>query len=158
MRIKVISLFLLLYAVFQACAPHQAADDDVAALLEFQRQERSAHLQKDVPLIVDMLYDTVCQIKGGMVTYFTKDEMANRFTQYFNMVEFNKWEDSNPPVVTLSDDHSLAHILVQRHVELRLKDSLSTVEKTDFAWTELWKKNNGRWRLYTITTTDRPGQ
>ncbi len=157
MRIKVTSLFLFLYVAFQACAPHKAADD-VAALLEFQQQECSAHLQKDVSLLVEMLHDTICQIKAGKVTYYTKDEMASRFTQYFGMVEFIKWEDSQPPVVTLSDDHSLAHILVQRHVELELKDSVSTVEKTDFAWTELWKKKNGLWRLYTITTTDRPGQ
>ena len=155
---KVTSQFLFLYMVFQACAPHNAADHDVAALLEFQQQERAAHLRKDVPLMVEMLHDTVCQIKGGKVTYFTKDEMANRFTRYFGMVEFIKWEDSQPPVVTVSDDHSLAHILAQRHVELKLKDSVSTVEKTDFAWTELWRKKNGRWRLYTITTTDRPGQ
>ncbi len=155
---KVTSALLFLYVVFQACAPHKTANHDVAALLEFQQQERTAHLRKDVHLMVEMLHDTVCQIKGGKVTYFTRDEMASRFTQYFGMVEFVKWEDTKPPVITVSDDHSLAHILVQRQVELKLRDSLSTIEKTDFAWTELWKKKNGRWRLYTITTTDRPGQ
>jgi hypothetical protein len=158
MSLKITSRFLFFIVVFHSCGSPEADNHDVAALLEFQDQERLAHLRKDVPLMVEMLHDTVCQIKGGKVTWFTKAEMASRFTQYFSMVDFIKWEDSSPPVVTMSDDHSLAHILVQRHVELTVKDSLSTVEKTDFAWTELWKKKNGRWRLYTIATTDRPGQ
>lgn len=150
-------LLLVLCMVIEACVPREGVDNDVAILMEFQVQERKAHLEKDVSQMVEMMHDTVCQIKGGTVTYFTKDQMARRFGQYFSMVEFIKWEDSNPPVLTLSQDHSLAHVLVQRHVELVVKDSVSTVEKTDFAWTELWKKKNDRWRLYTITTTDRPG-
>lgn len=152
-RFLVLSLCILM----EACTPRESVDDDVSILMEFQEQERTAHLQKDVSLLVEMLHDTVCQIKDGKVTYLTKDEMASRFRQYFGMVEFIRWENSNPPLVTLSDDHSLAHVLVQRHVELVLKDSVLTSEITDFAWTELWKKKNDKWRLYTITTTDKPG-
>ena len=135
----------------------QENQNDVAILMGFLQQEQTAHLTKNVPLFLEMLHDTVCQIKNGKVTYQTKTEMAERIARYFNMVEFIKWEDSHPPVLTLSGDRTLAHILIQKRVELTVKDSVSTLEKTDFAWTELWKKKDGRWKLYTVTSTDRPG-
>jgi len=139
-----------------ACTAEHA-DNDRASLLSLQEQEQVAHLSKDVPLIVEMFHDTVCQIKNGTVSYHTKDEMSERFTRYFGLVEFIKWQDSHPPVITFSQDHTMAHILVRKRVELIVKDSSSRVEKTDFAWTELWKKKHGRWKLYTVTSTDKPG-
>lgn len=153
---KRLSVYFLLCIVFMACTAEHA-DNDVASLLLLQEQEQIAHLTKDVPLFLEMFHDTVCQIKNGTVSYHTKDEMSERFTRYFGMVEFVKWQDSHPPVITFSQDHTMAHILVQKRVELMVKDSASTIEKTDFAWTELWKKKHGRWKLYTVTSTDKPG-
>ncbi len=153
---KRLSVYILLSIVFIACTAEHA-DNDLASLLSLQEQEQIAHLSKDVPLFLEMFHDTVCQIKNGTVSYHTKDEMSERFTRYFGMVEFIKWQDSHPPVITFSQDHTMAHILVQKRVELIVKDSASTIEKTDFAWTELWKKKQGRWKLYTVTSTDKPG-
>jgi hypothetical protein len=150
-------LYFVWLILLGACVQEQA-NKDITVLLALQEQEQVANLTKDVLLFMEMFHDTVCQIKNGTVSYHTKKEMAERFTLYFGIVDFIKWQDSHPPVVTLSEDHSMAHILVRKRVELMVKDSASTVEKTDFAWTELWRKKQGRWKLYSITSTDKPGE
>lgn len=158
MRLTIVLFALSMLILFKLACVQQDTNEDRSILSGFLQQEQTAHLTKNVPLFMEMLHDTVCQIKNGKVTYQTKAEMAERITRYFNVVDFIKWEDSHTPVITLSEDRTLAHILVQKRVELIVKDSLSTTEKTDFAWTELWKKKHGTWKLYTITSTDRPGQ
>ena len=106
-----------------------------------------------------MMCDTVTHVKGGVVKKFVKAQKLERFTQYFGMVEFIKWEDTAPPVYYVSDDSSMASVLVQRRVELRVKnDTSNTIEKTDFAWTELWRKDQGQWRMHTNIFTDKQGQ
>ncbi|HQW26645.1 MAG TPA: hypothetical protein PLV75_11820, partial [Saprospiraceae bacterium] len=102
------------------------------------------------------LNDTFTQIKNGDVSYFTKDQMTERFISYFESVEFIKWEDTGPPVFTISDDGSMAHILVQKHVVVDIEqDTAGTRETTNFAWTEMWRKKEGRWKMYSVTTTER---
>ena len=141
-------------------APVVNLDDEIAELLKLQAREQEAHLSEQPALLVNMLNDTLCQIKNGEVKYFSKDDMTDRLVKYFYSVEFVKWDDIKPPVITLSPDGTMAHILVQKEVEVILADrDKPTRERTEFAWTELWKKNpdasGGRWKLYSVTTTDK---
>ena len=139
-----------------ACSPPKAdIVKELNTLAELQKQEQAAHLQEEPALLVNMLNDTLVQIKNGQVTSFTKDQMTSRFMQYFDTVEFIKWEDNQPPAYSISDDATMAHVLIRKHVEVSMEtDSMPTREITDFAWTELWRKKDGRWKLYMVTTTD----
>lgn len=128
---------------------------EIEALGILQKQEQKAHLNEEPALLVNMLNDTLTQVKNGVVSYFTKDQMTGRFINYFDAVEFIKWEDTQPPIYTLSEDGAMAYILICKHVEVKVeKDSTTTREETDFAWTELWRKKDGRWKMYSVTTTD----
>ena len=140
-----------------ACAPPKVDfQTEIAALTELQKQEQTAHLEEQPALLVNMLNDTLTQIKNGEVSYFTKDQMTERFISYFESVEFIKWEDARPPVYSISADGSMAHILVQKHVVVDIEqDTAGTRETTNFAWTEMWRKKEGRWKMYSVTTTER---
>lgn len=148
--------FLFVVLCLLACAPPKAdIAKELSALASLQKQEQAAHLQEEPAILVHMLNDTLTQIKNGAVTYFSKDQMTERFMQYFDAVEFIKWEDSQPPVYSISDDGTMAHILIRKHVEVSIEtDSIPTREITDFAWTELWKKKDGRWKMYVVTSTE----
>lgn len=147
--------FIAAFSIF-ACSPPKADKaKDLSALAELQKQEQAAHLQEEPAILVNMLNDTLVQIKNGEVTSLTKDQMTSRFMQYFDAVEFIKWEDSQPPVYSISDDGTMAHVLIRKHVEVSIEtDSIPTREVTDFAWTELWKKKDGRWKMYVVTSTE----
>ena len=128
---------------------------DLEALAQLQQQERRAHLEEQPALIVNMLADTLIQVKNGKVDRFTKDQMTERFIEYFDAVEFIKWEDAQPPLYSVSPDGNMASILIQKLVIVATTDnSVSSRDTTRFAWTELWRKNQERWKLYQVTTTD----
>jgi hypothetical protein len=151
------SVACMLLAI-SACGQSDRQKDN-KILAAYQKQEQAAHLTNNAPLLLEMMSDTVTQVKGGAVKKFVKSQLLERFTQYFGMVEFIKWEDTAPPVYYLSDDGSTASVIVQRRVELRMKnDTTNTIEKTDFAWTELWRKEKGQWRMHTNISTDRKGE
>lgn len=155
-------LILCIAAVisFSSCTqPTPDMNKEIEALAILQKQEQTAHLNEEPALLVHMLNDTLTQIKDGEVSYFTNDQMTERLINYFGAVEFIKWEDAVPPVYTVSEDGTMAHILIRKHVEVNVeKDGVTTREVTDFAWTELWKKKDGRWKMYTVTTTDNAKQ
>jgi hypothetical protein len=173
-KFNLLLLCLIVCGIFSACnqtqetsekqpisdvaVPTVDLDAELAELTKLQEREQEAHLTEQPALLVNMLSDTFCQIKNGEVKYYTKDEMTDRLVKYFYSVEFIKWENLKAPVITISPDGEMAHILVQKKVELILSDQdKPTREKTTFAWTELWKKKDGRWKLFTVTTTDKGG-
>jgi len=160
MRIKDIQLnyTVACLAILSLGSCHQTKPDlnkEIEALSLLQKQEQTAHLEEQPAPLVNMLNDTLTEIKNGVVSYLTKDQMTERLMNYFYEVEFIKWEDTQPPVYSLSEDGTMAHILIRKRVEVNVeKDGAITRESTDFAWTELWKKKDGKWKLYSVTTTD----
>lgn len=147
--------FIAAFSIIACSPPKTDTAKDLSALVELQKQEQAAHLQEEPAILVNMLNDTLVQIKNGEVTSFTKDQMTSRFMQYFDAVEFIKWEDSQPPVYSISDDGTMANVLIRKHVEVSIEtDSIPTREVTDFAWTELWKKKDGRWKMFVVTSTE----
>ncbi len=167
-KINLLFLWLIACVLIAACNQPQETSEEIpltspaidlkaelAELNKLQDREQEAHLTEQTALLVNMLNDTFCQVKNGEVTYFSKDQMTDRFVKYFYSVEFIKWENIKPPVITISSDGQMAHVLVQKAVEVIVSDEEKpTREKTKFAWTELWKKKDGWWKLYTVTTTD----
>lgn len=154
-------LLLLTYSFLIGCqgpktdvANTPNLSSEIEALQALQRAEESAHMEEQTAVMVNMLNDTICQVKNGEVNYYTKDQMTERFQKYFQSVEFIAWKNIHPPVITLSDDGTMAQVLVQKYVEVKLEsDTASGRESTNFAWTELWKKKNGSWKMYAVTST-----
>ncbi len=172
--IIMIFLGLMALAILPACNQPQESNKTIpqevvpvidlnaetTELLRLQAVVQEAHLTEQPALLVHMLNDTFCNIKNGEVKYYTHDEMTDRFVKYFYSVEFIKWADIKPPVITISPDGEMAHVLIQKEVELILSEAdKPTRERTEYAWTELWKKNpdvsGGKWKLFTITSTDK---
>lgn len=160
------TLVLLAYSFMIGCQGQKTDSSsatnlasEIEALQVLQRAEESAHMEEQTAVMVNMLNDTICQVKNGEVNYYTKDQMTERFQKYFQSVEFIAWKNIHPPVIMLSDDGSMAQVLVQKHVEVKMEsDTTSGRESTDFAWTELWKKKNGSWKMYAVTSTGTQAQ
>lgn len=140
-----------------ACSPSKPDfTEELKALADLQKEEQIAHLQEEPARLVNMLHDTLADVKDGVVSYYTKDEMTTRFVNYFDTVEFIRWEDIQPPVYKLSDDGTEANVSIRKLVEVSIENNGdSNREITELAWTELWKKKEGKWKMYRVTTTER---
>jgi hypothetical protein len=157
MKSQFLFVFIILTITISACTSKPQIDlaKEIETLSLLQKQEQDAHLQEQPALLVNMLHDTLVQVKNGEVTHYTKDQMTERFIKYFESVEFYKWEDIQPPMYSFSDDGSMANVRIQKIVILNdVTDPERVRNTTQFAWTELWKKKEGRWKLYQVTTTE----
>lgn len=155
--------FIPLMVFASACTqPSINLDNEMAALLRLQEQERKAHLEYNADLLISLFADDFTSIANGKMTQPSRAEMRKRFEAYFSRVHFITWENTEPPVITIANDASVAWILVQKRVILVPKDSLAaTPDTTLFAWSAHYKKyptttsnNKSEWKLATIVSTN----
>ena len=139
--------------IFQLPQSISAIDE----LLLLQKQERDAHLQKNAARLVEMFAPDFINISDGNVTRPSKEESLRRFQAYFDRTTFLEWADITPPIIRVSQDASMAYVLVQKRVRIKPSDETSTKESTTiFAWIETYEKQGGKWLLKVVASTDHP--
>jgi Domain of unknown function (DUF4440) len=132
--------------------PSIAAVKDLQQLLQ---QERAAHFGKDAKLLVSVFADDFINVDAGKVIRPTREESRSGMQAYFDRSEFLEWDDISPPIIRVSQDASMAYVIVHKRVRLKAKNERGDVEEetTIFAWTETYEKQNGQWTLTSVAST-----
>jgi len=73
-------------------------------------------------------------------------------------VEFVKWDDVTEPIVKFSDDGSVAYTIVDKIITITYKNEKDSLveEETRFAWTTIYKKYDGEWKIDHVASTNKP--
>src|SRR5688572_8083091 len=102
--------------------------------------------------------DDFISIAHGKINTPARQANLERLQKYFNNSTFIEWDDISPPVVRVSDDASLAYVIVNKKVRLMAKQANGTeVQGTEvFAWVSIYRKINGEWKLVTVVSTNTP--
>lgn len=138
-----------------SCASGPAHRDARTELLEIQALQRRAHLEKDADLLTSVFADDFISVSDGVISRPDRQESRARFQSYFDSVEFLAWDDISPPVIHVSRDGSLGHVLVHKRVHLR-DVSTGRESETVFAWIESYERRQGDWRLTMVVSTEKP--
>lgn len=127
-------------------------------LLELHKQGRVAHFNRDAKLLVSTFADDFTDIRNGKINKPSRETSLARFQNYLNNSTFIEWDDIAPPVIRVSDDATLAYVLVHKKVRLLAKTENGTeIEETEiFAWIATYRKIKGEWRLTAIVSTNTP--
>lgn len=127
-------------------------------LLDLQKHERAAHFSRDAKLLVSMFADDFTDVSKGKMQNLSRETSRTRFQSYFNNSTFIEWDDISPPVIKISDDATMAYVLVHKRVRRLAKDeSGKESEITDiFAWIATYRKIKGEWKLTAIASTNTP--
>jgi hypothetical protein len=154
----VLAAWIVLLAIW-GCGPVADLDADRAELLRIHEVSRAAHLEKDAAQIAALISDDFLNISDGEIQHWTQEDVVARLQPYLDRSTFQAWDDIEEPVIRISQDGTMAYVVILKHVRLTEVDELGeTVEgHTVFAWTETYEKHDGQWRLTTVTSTDRPG-
>jgi hypothetical protein len=159
-----VGLLLVLLAFgfwpFRKCSPaswsrrHMSGTDQSATIKKLLNQERTAHMTKNADLLVSSFSPDLTTIADGAIDKPTKQMSMDRFKKYFSNSEFIKWDDVSPPVISFSDDSTMAYVVVDKLVILQ---NLATkkMEQTHFAWVSIFKKHGEEWMLDCIASTDK---
>lgn len=130
----------------------------VSELLQLHEQQRDAHFNRDAKLLVSKFADDFISVSAGKIARPTREQSLNRFQTYFNRSSFVEWDDIAPPVIKISKDASMAYVIVHKRVRLKAADEngLSQEQTTIFAWMETYEKQNGKWMMTAIASTNEP--
>lgn len=151
--------FVALAAAALLVAPAAAVDleQEERELLRLAESARAAHIAYDAAALVAPHADAFVSVSDGQVHRPSKAESLAMFRRYFEGVVFKMWDDIAPPVVTLSNDATLATVLVQKRVRHTPKaEPGGPVTETNWAWVETWRKQDGAWRMEMIVSTSQP--
>ena len=147
-------ILTILLAISLACTQAPLADNNLNAIKAILAQEQRAHLEKNVSLLFATETDSVLDINHGVVKKISPKAGRERFTNYFNAVDFIKWEDRAAPIFHFSADSTMAVVTVQKQVIVR-EITTSVIDTTDFAWTSIYEKKDGQWKMTLITSTQK---
>lgn len=127
-------------------------------LFELHKQSRVAHFTRDAKMLVSGFADDFTNISHGKISKPSREASVNRLQNYFNNSTFIEWDDITPPVIKVSDDTTMAYVLVHKKVRLLAKDANGKEqEETEiFAWGALYRKIKGEWKLVAVVSTNTP--
>lgn len=131
---------------------------DLRQLLDAHEAGRRAHLEADADLLVSGFAHDYANIARGEVSRPERAASRERFSRYLAASRFLEWSDIEPPAVRIALDGSMAHVTVRKRVRIVSTANAADSSHTVYAWTSLFEKRAGEWRLVSVTSTDRPGQ
>lgn len=143
------SIFLLL-----GCQQRINLEHEKQAILTLHDTQRQAHFEKNVEMLIENDAADFIQVNRGKISSPSRQEKAARFQAYFDAVAFVQWDDVTPPIISFSDDATMATAIVNKMVVLKLKQENMRLDTTYFAWLAVYKKTNGHWELYQMASTN----
>ena len=154
-----LAIWVLTCFVFQACSQNQFnTAKDTAEILKLHEEQRNFHFKKMAPEFAALMGPNYISVNRGIISQPSTAENTERFSNYFNSVEFEKWDDLKPPVIRFSDDHSIAYTIVDKEVILHYEgDEGEQIRDTShFAWLAIYKKHEGVWKIDCVASTNEP--
>jgi len=153
---------LLLLLTFAACQQVEKVDEAAIRneILEMHNLQRDYHLNKMAEEFVSQLSNDHISVNRGEIASPSNAELLGRFKNYFESVEFEKWDDINPPVIKFSDDYSLAYTIVDKDVIVNYEKENGDLlrDSTKFSWVAIYKKYDEGWKIDCVASTNRPSE
>lgn len=160
-----LSYCTILITMFSACSsqPNQPTVDlekERSIIMELHDAQRAYHFNKDSIAFVNQLSDHFTSVNKGEITQPSREEMIKRYHGYLSSVEFIKWDDVSKPIIKFSDDGSMAYTLVDKMVSLTYEtlEGETIPDSTHFAWSTIYKKYDGEWKIDCVTSTEKSKQ
>lgn len=147
------SLFLIY--TLQACQSKPDFDAEKKEILAIHNDQQKAHLEKNIALLLGDSSIDYIEVNRGLVKKPAYTENFKRFKAYFETVDFIKWEDTSPPIISISDDATMATSVVEKIVITRSKSEDHKLDTTHYAWLAVFKKINGKWQLHRMGSTNK---
>jgi hypothetical protein len=125
-----------------------------AELLALHQADRRAHFAHDVNALLAHTAARVVDVRKGKITVLSRDDLGNRFAEYFRRADFSAWDDVQPPIVHVSSDGRTGWMIVR--VRISYTDTEPAGKKTmhdeTMAWMSAYEKQNGVWMMTAVTS------
>jgi len=123
-------------------------EEEKKELLELHRKDRRAHFENNAELALsDKLDHGFISVRNGAVTRRDKSDFQKTLEGYFKNAKYYEWDDLEPPIVRISNDGSMAWMIVRVRVR-RIQQNPSGAaveEKFIYAGISTYEKRGGKW-------------
>ncbi len=151
---KVIALIICVLANHN-CAPEIDRRAEEEALLRLNDEAKLAHFERNADRLTSQFADTIYSVSRGEVRVTALSQSKARYKSYFEKIRQLAWQDRSAPVITISNDATLATMIVKKFIVIGDADSIDASPDTSyFAWTAVFKKFNGQWKMISNTSTN----
>jgi hypothetical protein len=106
-------------------------------LLRIHAQDRRAHFRLDVDSILEHQAEPFVTIGNGRIEEASRTEVAAHFTRYFAGAVYFEWDDLEPPRIQVSDDATLAWLIMRNRVRRSQTLPDGTVSQRQFVYAGL---------------------
>jgi hypothetical protein len=142
-------LMLIVLAWVVGVSPQKTVDfeKEKAELLKLHATGRRAHFQTDADLLFSGAIDDFISVSNGKISRPTVSESKARFREVFRDAKYFEWDDVEPPIIRISNDGSMAWMIVRVRVRRMKRDSagVEKEEKFTYAGITTFEKRQGRW-------------
>lgn len=131
-------------------------EEEKKKLLISNEIQRRAHMENDASLLVSQIADSLITVQRGEVRIESNATIKQRFESYFKTVKYLKWDDIVPPVIHISEDGTMATVILEKITEAQHLDDAGNwgpASSTNFAWTATYQKMEGTWKIIAVTST-----
>lgn len=152
------AILLLLLALLPSSVGAQKKVDlagEVEQLLRIHESDRRAHFETSAKQIMEHATDEFISVSDGRIRRSTHAEDLRFFEEYFKGAKYYEWDDLEPPIVRVSNDASMAWMIVRTRVRrVQSKDGGEARErKFVYAGIMTYEKKGGRWvRVANVST------
>jgi hypothetical protein len=132
--------------------------DEVEQLLRLHESDRRAHFETSAKQIMEHASGEFISVSDGRVQRTTPAEDLKFFEEYFKGAKYYEWDDLEPPIVRVSNDASMAWMIVRTRVHRVQTRSggEATERRFVYAGIMVYEKKGGRWaRVANVSTFER---
>jgi hypothetical protein len=129
--------------------------DEVEQLLRIHESDRRAHFETSAKRIMEHATDEFISVSDGRVRRTTRAESLQFFEEYFKAAKYYEWDDLEPPIVRVSNDASMAWMIVRTRVRRVQTQSGGQATERRFVYAGImaYEKRGGRWfRVANVST------
>ena len=152
---KNLLILISMLASGYSCTKHPDLEAEKKAILTIHDEQRKAHIEKDVSLLLRDSSADYIEVNRGVVKKLTYSENYKRFKSYFDAVNFVKWDDVSRPIISFSEDATMATSVVNKVVTTRSISEDNQLDTTYYSWLAVYKKVNGKWQLHRMGSTNK---
>jgi hypothetical protein len=130
-----------------AVAEASPRDADRAALMQIHADDRRAHFERNVDLLMSHAADELISVRDGKISRRKLEEDRAFFTKYFEGATYAVWDDLEPPILRISEDGTLAWMIVRVNVRRTQQKAGEPKAERAFVYAGIttYEKKNGRW-------------
>lgn len=155
MKLNILCFGLPLFLLF-SCNSTIDINKEKGRILKLHEKQKDFHINKNADSLVGQFSDDFYSINKGVISKPSKEESISMFSNYFNSVDFIKWDDKVPPIINVSSDGQMAYVIVDKLVVLSYKSQSKIVtDSTNFSWVSIYKKYNNQWKHDCIISTNK---